>query len=391
MKPVTYITRTLAFAAGVPATLLLLEVAIRVSPVIAGTYAADPREQWPVHTMIPNTEYTYSTGWNLQNVHRGRINNYGYASPQDYQPGRGDIAVFGDSYIEAMMNDHADTLPGALNDYLRSPREVLSFGMSGAEMPDYLGVSSLVRREFSPEWAVFVITAGDFTNGFNAAPGFFEWDARQSPPIRLVPEIHRSELSKFSRTVGLVRYLRGNLLLRPGEMIKLRRGADHAAGARHPGVRCRPQAHLRRVRGQRHTALPGPGASGQRTPGGAGPAIRHAGDRQRARVPPSLRGRARPAGPVAAGRPLESRRASAHRPGGRPGHGTPGSLKPEKGSFSPDCIFWFVPLNCAPFRSRGLSPQRRKSKIGAVVQLVRIPACHAGGRGFESRPLRQSF
>lgn len=228
----TFLTRTFAFGIGVLATLLLLELLIRVTPVIEGTYAADPRAGWPVHTMIPNTTYTYSTAWNLQNVHRGRINNYGYASPHDYEKGNADIAVFGDSYVEAMMNSYDDTLPGLLGSLLK--REVSSFGMSGAEMPDYLGTAALVGKEFSPKWGVFVITAGDFTRGFNAAPGYFEWDASLSPPIRLVPEIHRSGFSKFSRTVGLVRYLRGNLLFRPDEVVKLRRGADHVAGI----IRC---------------------------------------------------------------------------------------------------------------------------------------------------------
>ena len=31
----------------------------------------------------------------------------------------------------------------------------------------------------------------------------------------------------------------------------------------------------------------------------------------------------------------------------------------------------------------------KKQPIGAVVQLVRIPACHAVGREFESRPHRR--
>ncbi len=39
-------------------------------------------------------------------------------------------------------------------------------------------------------------------------------------------------------------------------------------------------------------------------------------------------------------------------------------------------------------RQHGYKPVVVKEFGGAVVQSVRIPACHAGGRGFESRPFR---
>jgi len=234
MAPISFITRTLAFVAGIGGTLLLLELVLRLLPVLNGTYAADPRPSWPVHTMIPDSSFTYSTGWNLQNIQRGRINNYGYVAPFDYAPaqgaGSGSIAVFGDSYVEAQMNDYGDTLQGTLNNYLKTPRTVLNFGTAGAEMPDYLGIAPLVRREFSPQWAVFVITMGDFTRGFAAGPGFFKWQPDQYPPVKLVPEINRSASSKWLRTVALIRYLRGNLSLRPDELIQLRRGAAVAEG-----------------------------------------------------------------------------------------------------------------------------------------------------------------
>ena len=53
------------------------------------------------------------------------------------------------------------------------------------------------------------------------------------------------------------------------------------------------------------------------------------------------------------------------------------------------CIFFQKNLVIST-KSSTFAPAFEKETTGAVVQLVRIPACHAVGREFESRPHRKT-
>ncbi|HEU4626584.1 MAG TPA: hypothetical protein VFS52_17615 [Steroidobacteraceae bacterium] len=221
-----FILRVSAFVAGIVGMLVLLELVLRIVPVSEGIYAADPSRAWPLHRLVTNSTYTYSSGWNAHNLHRGRVNNFGYVSPDDYRPGESGIVVIGDSYIESLMNDYEETLQGRLGDLLDHPQKVMNFGTSGADLPHYLGTARLVGEHFRPTWAVILISRNDYQGGFSADTGYFRWAPERDPPIEIVPEVKRSPLVKFVRELALVRYVRGNLKVRVRDLVHWRRAVD---------------------------------------------------------------------------------------------------------------------------------------------------------------------
>jgi hypothetical protein len=197
---------------GLLAPLAVGELLLRLLPVPAGLTGAAPRDDWPIHRMEPNTAYVSSSGWNLQNVQRGKINNFGYIAPFDYRVGADVGVVIGDSFIEGYMNPYDGMLQARLASHLGMAREeVYNFGTSGASAPHYLGAAGLIGKVFKPRWAAILIVGGDFAEGDEQISGLYRWSANADKAIELTPEQPKGLLARTFRELALVRYGRMNI------------------------------------------------------------------------------------------------------------------------------------------------------------------------------------
>jgi len=212
------LTTLLAAALGAALLLMVLEAALRLLPVQNGLAGDDPSPDWPTHRLRSDVHYTFSDAWDLRNVHRGVTNNMGYVAPFPYRPGSDGIAVVGNSFIEGLMNRYEETLQGQLARLLPDAPAMLNFGVSGTSLADYIGLGPMVSRRFRVRWAVVVVVAGDFVDGFTPPPGYFGWNAGNAPPVQLRPQPVCSGAAslltcteKLVRLLAIVRYTRGNL------------------------------------------------------------------------------------------------------------------------------------------------------------------------------------
>src|SRR5262249_48376085 len=147
---------------GVVLSVLVLEGALWVFPTYNGVFAADPDPSWPMGHLPPNEHYTYSTSWNFRNVRSGVTNRMGYVAPFEYETSRAFAAVFGDSYVQALMVRYEDSLAAQIASLSSTDASsVLNFGNAGSALPDYLGLAPRVRDQFHPGWIVVLIGDGD--------------------------------------------------------------------------------------------------------------------------------------------------------------------------------------------------------------------------------------
>jgi hypothetical protein len=210
---------SIAVLLGIVASLAALEVVLRVLPVRSGFRMAPVSAQAPVAHLEPNEPYTFSTGWNLENVNRGRINNAGFINDQDYrrQDAKPLLAVVGDSFIEARMVAYPDTLQGRLAKALEKDFRVYSFAAGGAPLSQYLIWARSAVRDYGAAAVIINVVLNDFDESYVAyrmSPAYWIYVDGADEQLRLqLFEYRRSTLRSILSKSALVRYLVNNLKL----------------------------------------------------------------------------------------------------------------------------------------------------------------------------------
>jgi len=225
--------RAIAWLAGAAAAVVALCVALegllRLVPSGTDLHRENPPSQASSARLVRNYPYTFSMGWDLRYVVRGRTNSMGFISPHEYRSDLPSIALLGDSFAEGEMLSYEDSLAGHLDALSKSRVRTYNFGLSGAALPHYLGMAREMGALFTFAAAVVIVGDGDYIEGFEWKEGQYRWGRASEDDVVLVPAETRSRLKQVLRSSALLGYLKGNLKFAVGSMF------------RHPGEpKCEP-------------------------------------------------------------------------------------------------------------------------------------------------------
>jgi len=154
--------------------------------------------------------YTFGNGAEIRG--RWHVNANGWLSERDYAPQttKPVIAVIGDSYVESLQVNYRNSMMSVLEKKLGGSYEVYSFGMSGANLSQYLLMSRYVKRNFKPEIMVFNLIEDDILGSLMAKgnkPGYLYFSIGFEGVKEVNLPYHASDLKSSFRKSALLRYL----------------------------------------------------------------------------------------------------------------------------------------------------------------------------------------
>ena len=111
-----FIFAVIAVSLTVAVCLGSAEIVLRFLPVPSGLHSEPVNAENPVFHYTPDSDVTFSHGWDFEMVNHRRVNNAGWVNDQDYKQDDQTplLATIGDSYVAALMVPYMKTLYGRL-------------------------------------------------------------------------------------------------------------------------------------------------------------------------------------------------------------------------------------------------------------------------------------
>jgi hypothetical protein len=244
----------LTVVAGVCGVLLVAELLLRLLPVSTATMK-DYHFDADLLTYPAHHEWTVSTGWDLKNPQRLYSNNWGFAAHRDFEPGRGALALIGDSYVESSMLDAGQRPGPQLERALGSARPVYAMGSPGTALLDYAQRVRFASERFGTSDFVIWLERGDARQ---ALCGSGNVHSRCLDRVTLEPRIERMPAptwaKRVARHVALAQYFAGQLGFRADHLVEqmlTRTTPAPPGGAGEPGTATRRTLSERAVARER--------------------------------------------------------------------------------------------------------------------------------------------
>ena len=226
----------ITIAAGFAIPAIVAEIVLRFLPVGGGAYTTSVNAEHPILHFEPNKSYTASIGPRLEYANRGRINNAGWVSDQNYDSTATTplFALIGDSYVEAFIVPYRQSVQGRLAAAVGPSHRVYAFGMSGWPLSQYLATAEFVARTYRPVALAVNVVGNDFDESllrYKSARGFHYF--RDAPDSSL--QLQRVDYTPkwhywFVRHSALWRYVFGHAQVIPRVKGLFARSAKSGSG-----------------------------------------------------------------------------------------------------------------------------------------------------------------